>query len=148
MFDVSSESEIREIVDRETRAWDTQDVSLLLSVFHPDMVWAWPVTYTSVNPIDWRLRIGRFDEIRWGELYRGLFASRELVHNLRDTVRVEVSQEQDGGLAIVDIDTLWRDKTSASEDHWLGRTCKLYVLTADGWKMTSQVGALRYGEPD
>src|SRR3712207_8245449 len=37
-----AESEIREIVDRETRGWDTQDVGLLLSVFHPDMVWPWP----------------------------------------------------------------------------------------------------------
>ena len=142
---MSSESEIREIVDRETRAWDTKDVALLLSVFHPDMVWAWPLTSTSVDPIDWRLTIGRFDESRWGELYRGLFDSRELVHNRRETVRVEVSQELDGGLAIVDIDTLWRHKTSAEEDQWFGRTCKLYALTADGWKMTSQVGALRYG---
>ena len=39
-------------------------------------------------------------------------------------------------MAIFAIDTLWRDTTSASEDHWLGRTCKLYVLTADGFKMT------------
>ena len=31
-------SEIEEIVDRETRAWDTGDVNLLLTVFHPDMV--------------------------------------------------------------------------------------------------------------
>ena len=35
-------AEINEIVDRETRAWDTQDVELLLSVLHPDMVWPWP----------------------------------------------------------------------------------------------------------
>src|SRR4028119_2309803 len=35
-------AEIREIVDRETRAWDTQDAELLLSVFHPDMVWPCP----------------------------------------------------------------------------------------------------------
>jgi hypothetical protein len=31
--------EIEEIVNRETRAWDTQDVDLMLSIFHPDMVW-------------------------------------------------------------------------------------------------------------
>lgn len=31
--------EILEIVNRETRAWDTKDVNLLISVFHPDMVW-------------------------------------------------------------------------------------------------------------
>ncbi len=32
-------AEIREIVDRETRAWDTQKVDLLLTIFRPDMVW-------------------------------------------------------------------------------------------------------------
>src|SRR6267154_1545813 len=52
---------VREVVDRETRAWDTQDVELLLTVFHPDMVWPWPRTYTSVDPADWQLVIGRFD---------------------------------------------------------------------------------------
>ena len=31
-------SEIEEIVNRETRAWDTRDVDLLMSVLHPDMV--------------------------------------------------------------------------------------------------------------
>jgi hypothetical protein len=142
---VRAEDQIREIVDCETRAWDSQDVSLLLSIFHPAMVWAWPATYTSVDPIDWRLRIGRFDEDRWGALYTGLFDSKSLVHNRRETVRIEVSQEGDGALAVVDIDTLWRDKTTHEEDHWLGRTCKLYALTSDGWKMTSQVGALQYG---
>jgi hypothetical protein len=32
------ELEIKEIVDRETRAWNTQDVDLLTSIFHRDMV--------------------------------------------------------------------------------------------------------------
>ena len=36
------EIKIKEIVDRETLAWDTQDVELLLTIFHPDMVWPWP----------------------------------------------------------------------------------------------------------
>ena len=31
-------AQIEEIVHRETRAWDTQDAALLLTVFHPDMV--------------------------------------------------------------------------------------------------------------
>ncbi len=31
--------EIEEIVNRETKAWDTQDVETLLTIFHPDMVW-------------------------------------------------------------------------------------------------------------
>jgi hypothetical protein len=33
---------IEELVHRETRAWDTQDAELLLSVLHTDMVWPWP----------------------------------------------------------------------------------------------------------
>jgi uncharacterized protein (TIGR02246 family) len=49
---VDAEAAIRDIVDRETRAWDTQDVQLLLSVFHPDMVWVWPPTYTSYDPVE------------------------------------------------------------------------------------------------
>src|SRR4028118_808913 len=48
-------AEIREIVDRETRAWDTQDAELLLSVFHPDMVWPWPKPPRSHDPMDWVL---------------------------------------------------------------------------------------------
>jgi ketosteroid isomerase-like protein len=141
---VDGEAAIREIVDRETRAWDTGDVSLLLGIFHPDMVWAWPATYTSVDPVDWHLVLGRFDERRWSALYRELFASRTLVHNRRETVRIEVSAEGDGALAVVDIDTLWREHGTGLEDHWLGRTCKLYALVAGEWKMTAQTGALRY----
>lgn len=142
--DVDAEAAIREIVDRETRAWDTQDVRLLLSVFHPDMVWAWPATYTSFDPVDWRLVLGKFDAARWGTLYDELFRTRTLVHNRRETIRIEVSAEGDGALAVVDIDTLWRDSATGAEDHWLGRTCKLYALVSGEWKMTAQTGALQY----
>jgi hypothetical protein len=135
---------IHEIVDRETHAWDTQDVPLLLSVFHPDMVWAWPATYTSVNPVEWRLAIGRFDAKRWGSLYSELFRTHTLIHNRRATVKTQLSAEGDGGMAVVDIDTLWQNKETHQEDHWLGRTCKLYALVAGEWKMTSQTGALQY----
>ncbi len=137
------EDEIREIVDRETRAWDTGDVALLLSVFHPDMVWPWPETYTSVDPIAWHLVMGRFDALRWGERFEELFRSRTLVHNKRVVVRIEVSPEGDAALAIVDIDTLWREPLEA-DDHWLGRTCKVYALVDGEWKMTVQIGALQY----
>jgi len=44
----------------------------------------------------------------------------------------------------VDIDTLWRENATGFEDHWLGRTCKLYALVGSEWKMTAQVGALQY----
>jgi hypothetical protein len=138
---------IREIVDRETRAWDTQDVALLLSVFHPDMVWPWPRTYQSVDPVEWRLVMGRFDAERWRSSYEDLFSRYELVRNRRTIVKVEVSAEGDGAIAVVDIDTLWRERATGDEsNHWLGRTCKVYALTPAGWKMTMQVGALQYDE--
>jgi hypothetical protein len=142
--EVGAEAAIREIIDRETRAWNTKDVSLLLSVFHPDMVWAWPATYTSYDPADWRLVLGKFDAARWGSLYERLFIARTLVHNHRETVRIEVSEQSDGAFAVVDIDTLWREDATGVEDHWLGRTCKLYALVGGEWKMTAQVGALQY----
>jgi hypothetical protein len=44
--------EIEEIVDRETRAWDTQDAELLLTVFHRHMVWSWPRKPSDHDPID------------------------------------------------------------------------------------------------
>ena len=91
-----SDAAIREVIDRETQAWDAQDVPLLLSVFHPDMVWAWPRSYTSVDPLDWHLPLGRFDAVRWGAVYEDLFRSRTLIHNRRSTVRIEVSAEADG----------------------------------------------------
>jgi hypothetical protein len=141
---VRGEAAIREIIDRETRAWNTEDVPLLLSVFHPDMVWAWPKTYTSVDPVDWHLVLGRFDAGRWGALFGERFRTWSLIHNRREIVRIEVSAEGDGALAIVDIDTLWREDASGVDDHWLGRTCKLYSLVGGEWKMTAQVGALQY----
>jgi uncharacterized protein (TIGR02246 family) len=36
------ENEIREMVDRETEAWNAKDADGLLELFHPDMVWPWP----------------------------------------------------------------------------------------------------------
>ena len=35
---------IQSLVDKETQAWDTQDADKLVSIFHPDMVWPWPMT--------------------------------------------------------------------------------------------------------
>ena len=58
-------TQIQEIVNRETRAWDTQDIDLLMSIFHPEMVWPWPRTPQSHDPMDWVLSLGRFDDDRW-----------------------------------------------------------------------------------
>jgi ketosteroid isomerase-like protein len=136
--------EIREIVDRETRAWNEQDVDLLLSVFHPDMVWPWPPDPDAHDPAGWVWGMGRFDRERWSNSWRELFAGHDLVHNHRDTVRVAVSPEGDGALAVVDVDTLRRRKSDGSDVHWKGRACKVYARVAGEWKLTMHTGLLVY----
>jgi Domain of unknown function (DUF4440) len=136
-------SEIEEIVDRETRAWDTRDVGLLLSVFHPDMVWPFPRTSRSHDPMEWVLELGRYDAERWGRVWQELFDTHELVRNEREIQKIEVSREGDGALAVVDIDTLWRDR-DGNEDHWKGRVCKVYSKVDDEWKITMHTGVLEY----
>ena len=103
------ESKIVEIVNRETRAWDTKDVDLLLTIFHPDMVWPWPVNSAAHDPVDWVLVLGRFDAERWKKVWQELFATHALIHNRRQTKKIEVSEQGDGAFAVVDVDTLWRE---------------------------------------
>jgi hypothetical protein len=136
-------SEIEEIVDRETRAWDTGDVDLLLTVFHPDMVWPWPRTTRSHDPMDWVLEWGRYDPERWGRGWQELFDTHELVRNEREIRKIEVSEEGDGAFAVVDIDTVWRDQ-SGNESRWKGRVCKVYSKVGGEWKMTMHTGVLEY----
>lgn len=108
------------------------------------MVWPWPSRYDAHDPAQWRLVMGRFDAERWGTAYTGLFADWELVHNRRDTVKIEVAREGDGAFAVVDIDTLWRRRDGGDEMHWKGRVCKVYALVEGEWKMTMHTGALSY----
>ncbi|MCU1309260.1 MAG: hypothetical protein JWO20_385 [Candidatus Angelobacter sp.] len=49
----NAKNQIEEIVNRETRAWDTKDVALLMTIFHPDMVWPFPRTAQSHDLMDW-----------------------------------------------------------------------------------------------
>jgi hypothetical protein len=58
-------AQIEEIVNRETRAWDTKGATSLMTIFHPDMVWPWPKTPQSHDPMDWVLVLGRFNSERW-----------------------------------------------------------------------------------
>ncbi len=71
--------QIEEIVHRETRAWDTQDVRLLLTIFHPDMVWPWPRTPHAHDPLDWVLEFGRYDAQRWGATWQTLFDTHTFI---------------------------------------------------------------------
>jgi ketosteroid isomerase-like protein len=138
-----AESEIKEIVDRETRAWDTQDVNLLISIFHPDMVWPWPRTALSHDPLDWVMALGKFNKERWCKGWQDLFDNNRLVHNNREIKKIVISEEKDGAFAVVDIDTLWIDR-NGKEDNWKGRVCKVYSKIGSEWKMTMHTGVLVY----
>lgn len=138
------EKQIQEIVDRETNAWDTQDVDLLLSIFHEDMVWPWPEKNTDHDPMKWVMFLGRFDYARWKEIYTKFFKQYRLVHNRRETKKVTVSDQHDAALAVVDIDTLWVDRETGEKNHWMGRTCKVYSFVGSEWKMIMHTGVLQY----
>jgi hypothetical protein len=52
--------------------------------------------------------------------------------------------EADGGFAVVDVDTSWRDD-QGRDFHWHGRACKVYTCTRDGaWKLIMHTGLLAY----
>ncbi len=136
-------AEIEEIINRETRAWDTQDLDLLMSVFHPDMVWPWPPTPQAHDPMEWVLDWGRFDDERWRKGWAELFEKHKLIHNQRHTLKIVLSEQGDGAFAVVDVDTLWRD-ADGHDFHWLGRACKIYSRVGGEWKMIAQTGLLDY----
>ncbi|MDQ1522694.1 MAG: hypothetical protein QOE47_618 [Pyrinomonadaceae bacterium] len=140
------EAEIREIVNRETHAWDTQDVALLLTVFHPDMVWPWPPDARSHDPATWIFWAGRYDYERWRANWQELFDTHELVHNRREIVKIVLTKEGDGAFAVVDVDTLWRDRRDGRDFRWQGRACKVYSKVGSEWKMTIQTGLLDYAQ--
>jgi ketosteroid isomerase-like protein len=139
--------QIQALVDLETRGWDTKNPDLFLSMIHPDMAWPWPPTSSAHDPVDWVFILGRFNRERWRKNWQDLFDSHDLVHNRRDTVKIEVSAEQDAAFAVVDIDTFWRHKETKENSHWLGRVCKIYTKMPDGeWKMIFQTGALDFAK--
>lgn len=143
MIQATSEEEIIEIVNRETTAWNTRDAELLVSVFHPDMVWPWPPTAKAHDPMDWVFMMGRFNKERWMKLWQALFDTHTLHHNKREIKKIVFTAEKDGAFAVVDIDTLWIDK-QGNHNHWKGRVCKVYSKVRHEWKMTMHTGVLTY----
>lgn len=140
----AAEAEIKEIVDRETQAWDNQDVDKLLSIFHHDMVWPWLKTPESHDPIDWVFELGHFNYDRWRNVWVSLFTSHQLIHNVRNIQKIVLSEECDGAFAVVDVDTVWRRIIDKKDFHWYGRACKIYTKVNDQWKMISHTGLLDY----
>jgi len=137
------EAAIQEMVDRETAAWNAKDARALVAIFHPDMVWPWPPNGRSHDPKSWIFPLGRFDQQRWQAAWQELFDNHELIHNRRNTVRIEVSDEGDGAFAVVDVDTLWRDR-EGNDFHWKGRACKGYTKVKGAWKLIMHTGLLEY----
>ena len=135
---------IQSLVDRETEAWNKQDAEILVSVFHPDMIWPWPSHETEHDPANWVFPQGRYNRERWKESWIELFRTHQLIHNIRKTVKIVVSQQNDGAYAVVDVDTLWRDRTTGNSMHWKGRACKGYTKVGDTWYLIFHTGLLEY----
>ena len=136
---------IQSLVDAETAAWNRLDADALVALFHPDMVWVWPPDSASHDPESWVLPMGRFDASRWKSDWNRLFDEFTLAHNHRETIRIEVSEQCDGGFAVVDVDTLWVNKQDRTEFHWKGRAGKVYVKVEGRWLFIHQTGLLQYG---
>ena len=109
------------------------------------MIWAWPPTNKAHDPAEWEFVMGRFNKERWRKIWSELFASHNLIHNIRSTKKIIITKEEDGALAVVDIDTLWRHKETGAESNWKGRVSKAYTKLPDGeWKLISHTGVLDY----
>lgn len=140
---MATHREIEEIINRETKAWQTKDIDLLLSIFHPDMVWVWPKNNNSHNPIDWNLPMGRFNYDRWKKIYEEMFKRNKIIKNERKIIDIKISKESDGAFAVVDVDTVWVDE-SGKKNIWFGRAGKTYTKVNGEWKLIAHHGLLKY----
>jgi len=88
--------------------------------------------------------MGRFDRERWSRSWQLLFDTHDLVHNKRETLRIVISEQADGAFAVVDVDTLWRNRITKQPFHWEGRACKVYTKVGERWYFLFQTGLLEY----
>jgi ketosteroid isomerase-like protein len=80
--------------------------------------------------------MGKFNFERWRQIYIVLFNSHKLVHNIRNLQKIVVSSEGDDAFAVVDVDTLWRNKEKMKDFHGEGRACKIYTkMHNEEWKI-------------
>jgi ketosteroid isomerase-like protein len=138
--------QIEESVDQVTVGLNTKNADVFLDMIHPDMVWPWPPTSRDHDPIWWEFVLGRFNKEPWRQNFQAIFDDCDLLHNHRDTVKIEIAAEQDAALAVVDGDSLWREKNTKQEIHWKVCICKIYSrMAAADWKLIFQTGPLDYG---
>jgi len=130
--------EIEEIVQREGSAWDNRDIDKLLTVFHDDMVWVWPQTGGSHDPLKWLIEVGGFDRERWRAGWEGIFKGG-VTRNVRDIRKVTVSPEGDAAVAIVDVEVEWINE-GGEPVSWIGRVSKVYSKMGAEWKMITHNG--------
>ena len=128
---------IQELVDLETKGWNTKNPDLFLSIIHPDMAWPWAPTPDAHDPVDWVFVLGRFDRERWRKNWQDIFDTHDLVCNSRKTVKIEVSNEQDAAFAVVDIDTHWRHKVTKGFS--LERSCLQNLHENEDGRMENDV---------
>jgi ketosteroid isomerase-like protein len=153
--------EIVEIIERESRAFETSDAELMLTIYHPDMVWAWPPHEHAHDPMEWIMRVGRFNYDKWLKLTQLFMDTHTLIHNRREIKKILMTDEQDGALAVVDIDTVfeqhpdkdspWHDAEAEGDEseggkklHVVGRAAKIYTTVGDEWKLLYQPGTMHY----
>jgi ketosteroid isomerase-like protein len=108
------------------------------------MIWPWPPNSETHDPAEWIFPFGRFNRDRWKMSWLKLFETHELIHNRRNIIRIEVSVEGDGAFAVVDIDTLWRNRDNGEDFHWKGRACKGYSKCNGEWLIIMHLGLLNY----
>ena len=141
---LSAEEAIISMVHRETAAWNALDAGALVDLFHPDLVWPWPPDAGSHDPADWVMPMGRFNRGRWKASWEQLFTEFELSSNERSIVCIKVTEENDGGMAVVDVDTLWTNRQTGAPFRWKGRACKVYSKVGGQWYFYFQTGLLEY----
>lgn len=138
------QQEIEEIVNREKDAWEMKDAELLLTVFHEDMVWAWPRNFDTLNPFYWQVDLGRFNHASWKVHWQDFFDAYELVDALVKVQKVQFSDAKDAAFAVVDLNVQWEDKMTGRLLYWRGRVCKVYTKVRDNWKLLSHTGFIPY----
>ena len=111
-FCTMSEAAISSMVNAETAAWNARDADALVSLFHPDSVWPWSPSADAHDPMTWVMPFGRYNRERWKRSWQELFDTYELVYHYRKILRIAVSEDGDGGFAVVDVDTLWSNRES------------------------------------